>query len=1118
MKKILAITAILMISGFALLAQAPPVPPTNAGTGGGPVGGGGAPIGSGLEILIASGLVYMMSKFKRSVRRTKIISIAVLLVLISGSGLYATNQVVTNNGDAGAGSLRQAITDVSDGETITFNLTTGNEIIVLSSELLISDKGFSINGTNTAGGGTQITVQVTTPGTSPYRVFHFNALGKTSTIRNLSIKGGKFTGTGSYGGGIFLEQGALNLSHVTVSGSQAYNGGGIALYAPTSCTFDYVTVSNCTGTMGGGLYCGADNNLTLNNCQFTGNTTTDPVPSKTPKSSGGHGGGICNYGTMAVNYCEISDNHGAGDYSIFGIGIHNSGMMTILSSVVKNNSYTGTKGALGGGIGVYSEDADVTCIIENSTISGNNINSTINEGVMGAGIVFFGGNVTGIIINCTVSENTVTAPSMALGGGVCVVLASVAISNSTIANNAASEAGAGICQVAGTLAIKNTIMAQNSDNNTKFDYNAYTAYGPCTLNDNGNNIVQYQNVAASEANSFNAATDLLYNTKYNTAGTAFSSWTKGGDPNGGSLNLANAVADNGGPTKTLAITPGSLAIHAGAWDDAVTLDQRGISRHLDTPAIGAFELSPAPGYWTGALTQNWGHTENWEDGNLPGPSDNVTISGAGGMYPRLSSSGECNDLNIPNYASVRVYDGGSLTVNGTLLNNYGNFGLVINSNSFGTGSLLHNTSNVPATINRYISGSSSLTANKYHFVSIPTQYASPTSNLFLDSYLYKLDPTQQINPPTNPAYGKWVSMGNSTTTPLYTNQGYMIYFPGDFQIYTFSGNLNNGTYNYSLTGHSGANIYTFNLVPNPYPSSIIWNTADAAKWPTSTGIGGVCYIWNDGNYANISSGDLSYIPVGQAFMVLVTNEASPTLSVSNAARTHSSQAFYKSGDIENQLTITASANNYSDKTVVTFAQEATENFDLQIDGLKINGLEEAPQLFTLSGETKYSINNLPLFEDQRTIDMNFETQFTGQVMLNFEGMESFDPSINIYLKDELTNQTINLRNQPVYTFNHNPENDASRFKLVFGGTIGIEEPASLKGILWIAGNTLYINTPKLSGQTGMIEVYNASGQMLMSKTMVLSGLSSLELNFKGFVVARLTAGNEVMTVKGILMK
>ncbi len=57
MKKILAITAVLMISGFSLVEQAPPAPPPNAGGSGGPVGGG-APIGSGMVLLISLAAGY----------------------------------------------------------------------------------------------------------------------------------------------------------------------------------------------------------------------------------------------------------------------------------------------------------------------------------------------------------------------------------------------------------------------------------------------------------------------------------------------------------------------------------------------------------------------------------------------------------------------------------------------------------------------------------------------------------------------------------------------------------------------------------------------------------------------------------------------------------------------------------------------------------------------------------------------------------------------------------------------------------------------------------------------------------------------------------------------------
>jgi hypothetical protein len=59
MKKFIILSVFLMISGLALMAQAPPAPPSSANEGGqGPVGGGGAPIGSGMVLLIALAAGY----------------------------------------------------------------------------------------------------------------------------------------------------------------------------------------------------------------------------------------------------------------------------------------------------------------------------------------------------------------------------------------------------------------------------------------------------------------------------------------------------------------------------------------------------------------------------------------------------------------------------------------------------------------------------------------------------------------------------------------------------------------------------------------------------------------------------------------------------------------------------------------------------------------------------------------------------------------------------------------------------------------------------------------------------------------------------------------------------
>lgn len=50
------------------------------------------------------------------------------------------------------------------------------------------------------------------------------------------------------------------------------------------------------------------------------------------------------------------------------------------------------------------------------------------------------------------------------------------------------------------------------------------------------------------------------------------------------------LADNGGPTQTIALLPGSPAIDAGVRIAGITTDQRGVPRdHGSSPDIGAFE-------------------------------------------------------------------------------------------------------------------------------------------------------------------------------------------------------------------------------------------------------------------------------------------------------------------------------------------------------------------------------------------------------------------------------------------------------------------------------------------------------------------------------------------------
>jgi hypothetical protein len=57
------------------------------------------------------------------------------------------------------------------------------------------------------------------------------------------------------------------------------------------------------------------------------------------------------------------------------------------------------------------------------------------------------------------------------------------------------------------------------------------------------------------------------------------------------VSLLGPLQDNGGPTQTMALPPGSPAIAAGVPIAGVTADQRGLLRPA-TPSLGAFEANP----------------------------------------------------------------------------------------------------------------------------------------------------------------------------------------------------------------------------------------------------------------------------------------------------------------------------------------------------------------------------------------------------------------------------------------------------------------------------------------------------------------------------------------------
>src|SRR6266581_2106161 len=216
-------------------------------------------------------------------------AIAAVLLFAVATPAHAATITVTNTNDSGAGSLRQALTDANNGDTITFAVTG---TIGLTSGELVVDKSITISGP----GADNLAVN----GNAAYRVFYI-APGNTITISGLTITNGRATAgyPDNVGAGIDNEFARLSVNNCTISGNIAsYGGAGI--------------FNDGAGIFKNGSDQdeGATAVLQVSNSTISGNSAQ-------------HGGGIANFNEGGTATVEISNTTFSGNSAPQGGGIWN---------------------------------------------------------------------------------------------------------------------------------------------------------------------------------------------------------------------------------------------------------------------------------------------------------------------------------------------------------------------------------------------------------------------------------------------------------------------------------------------------------------------------------------------------------------------------------------------------------------------------------------------------------------------------------------------------------------------------------------------------------------------------------------------------------------------------
>jgi predicted outer membrane repeat protein len=490
--------------------------------------------------------------------------------------------------------------------TSPYSLITGSAGVdgtpVVETALTIDGNGFTLKRSDT----------LTCNLNGVYDTGEFRLLSNNNSLNltNITLENGCVDGSildSRLGGGIY-NNGSLSLDNTHIVGNQAYdNGGGIYHKIGTlSVSNGSSFTGNSSQASGGAIYSLSTINL-LKNSTFNTNTAT------------GSGGAICSLSTI-----NLLDNSTFSTNTATGSG----GAIYSLSTInLLDNSTFNTNTATGPGGAIYQENLVLPAL--------NNVQFNNNSsGASGGAIAALNGS--GIIQNSLFSNNSANVS----GGGIFLASGTIPeISNSTFSGNTTNGSGGaidnqGIISKISTStfssnnatvnggAIANYLTINFMPNNT-FSGNSSSGFGGAIYNDANINTVSIGTITNNtfSGNSagdsggaiynpvsafINSVSNTLFHNNSDLNGSNDCSNT-GGHING-SNNLSDkipldsrcpgliatrltsatvkALADNGGPTMTHGLQPGSEALDASV--SGLATDQRGLLAN-GVRDIGAYE-------------------------------------------------------------------------------------------------------------------------------------------------------------------------------------------------------------------------------------------------------------------------------------------------------------------------------------------------------------------------------------------------------------------------------------------------------------------------------------------------------------------------------------------------
>ena len=233
----------------------------------------------------------------------------------------------------------------------------------------------------------------------------------------------------------------------------------------------------------------------------------------------------------------------------------------------------------------------------------------------------------------------------------------------------------------------------------------------------------------------------------------------------------------------------------------------------------------------------------------------------------------------------------------------------------------------------------------------------------------------------------------------------------------------------------------WNMVGNPYPSSIDWDSPSIVK----TNINNSVYIWNPdlqqfGSYIGgigINGGS-NNIASSQAFWVQ-SSAINPVLLFTEASKTSVDASFLKPSIIQ-PFKIKSTNAHGSDELAINFKANASNNFDGHFDALKMTSVNtNLPTIASVIGNNEFAINQLP--QQEISLPIKITTGSTGLAGIKFENIAALGNTACLIFEDLYTGIKYDLNTTDTATVYLYDSTTVARFMLHVGANININETA-----------------------------------------------------------------------------